>query len=220
MQNSASQSIINKTAVYVKKELEGEGSGHDWWHIKQVWDMARRLSNGENVNLMVVELAALLHDIADHKFHGGDATVGPKVARAWLESIQAEEPVIAEVCEIIKDLSYKGAGVETPMRTLEGKIVQDADRLNAIGAIGIARAFAYGGYKKRELYNPDKPPVLHSSFTAYKNDKGSTINHFYEKLFLLKDRLNTAAAKEIAEKRHQFMETFVQQFLEEWEGNS
>lgn len=215
-----SQSIITKTAEYVRKELEGEGSGHDWWHIKQVWEMACRLSKGQQVNLEVIELAALLHDIADHKFHSGDESVGPKVARAWLESIQVKESVIADVCEIIKDLSYKGAGVETPMRNLEGEIVQDADRLNAIGAIGIARAFAYGGFKKRELYNPDKPPVLHSSFSAYKNDKGSTINHFYEKLFLLKDRLNTAAAKEIAEQRHQFMETFVLQFLDEWEGKS
>ncbi len=210
--------LIAKTARFVKEQLDGEGSGHDWWHIERVWKMSNRLAAGETANETVVGLAALLHDIADHKFHNGDETVGPTVARNWLEGIQAEESIIAHVCEIIKDLSYKGASVYTPMRTLEGKIVQDADRLDAMGAIGIARAFAYGGYKSRELYNPTKPPVYHTSFEAYKNDTGSTLNHFYEKLFLLKDRLNTESAKKIAEQRHQYMETFVQRFLQEWDG--
>ncbi len=210
--------LVSKTAHYVKEQLDGEGSGHDWWHIERVWKMSNRLAVGENANETVVDLAALLHDIADHKFHNGDETVGPKVARNWLENIQTEEAIIIHVCEIIQDLSYKGAGVDTPMQTLEGKIVQDADRLDAIGAIGIARAFAYGGHKSRELYNPTKPPVLHASFEEYKNDTGSTLNHFYEKLFLLKDRLNTHSAKKIAEQRHQYMETFVQRFLQEWDG--
>lgn len=212
--------IIEKTAQYVREQLEGEGSGHDWWHIQRVWDLSKKLSKSESVDTLTVELAALLHDIADHKFHDGDETVGPKVAREWLEHLQVNEPVILHVTEIIKDLSFKGAGVHTPMRTLEGKIVQDADRLDAIGAIGMARAFAYGGFRERELYNPEQSPVMHNSFDAYKNDKGHTINHFYEKLFLLKDRLNTDVAKRIAENRHQFMEEYVKQFLDEWSGKA
>lgn len=210
--------IIETTAQHVRKLLEGEGSGHDWWHIQRVWNLSKRLSQSEPVNIFVVELAALLHDIADHKFHGGDETIGPKVAREWLERLQIDEPVVLHVTEIVKDLSFKGAEVHTPMRTLEGKIVQDADRLDAMGAIGIARAFAYGGFRNRELYNPNQSPTLHNSFDAYKNDKGHTINHFYEKLFLLKDRLNTDAAKQIAENRHQFMKKYVQRFLDEWNG--
>ncbi len=216
----SSSEIIEATTRHVRKQLEGEGSGHDWWHIQRVWDLSKRLSKSESVDILVVELAALLHDITDHKFHDGDETVGPKVAREWLESLNVNKRVINHVTEIIKDLSFKGAGVHTPMRTLEGKIVQDADRLDAIGAIGIARAFAYGGFRHRELYNPEHSPTMHNSFNAYKNDKGHTINHFYEKLFLLKDRLNTDAAKKIAESRHQFMEEYVQRFLDEWNGKT
>ena len=216
----SSSEIIEATTRHVRKQLEGEGSGHDWWHIQRVWDLSKRLSKSESVDILVVELAALLHDIADHKFHDGDETVGPKVAREWLESLNVNKRVINHVTEIIKDLSFKGAGVHTPMRTLEGKIVQDADRLDAIGAIGIARAFAYGGFRHREFYNPEQSPIMHNSFDAYKNDKGHTINHFYEKLFLLKDRLNTDAAKQIAESRHQFMEEYVQRFLDEWNGKA
>lgn len=162
----------------------------------------------------------LLHDIADHKFHDGDETIGPKVAGAWLEQLQVDESVIDHVKEIIRDVSFKGAGVQTPMRTIEGKVVQDADRLDAIGAIGIARAFAYGGYKKRELYNPELSPTEHSNFEAYKSDTGPTINHFYEKLLLLKDRMNTRTGKRIAEERHQFMELYLDRFYKEWDGNS
>lgn len=212
---------ISKTAEFVRKQLEGEGSGHDWWHIQKVWNMSKQLASNTDqpIDTLVIELAALLHDIADHKFHNGDITVGPKVAREWLASIYVDENVIQHVSEIIKALSFKGAGVATPMNTLEGKIVQDADRLDAIGAVGIARAFAYGGYKSRELYNPEIEPTQHSSFEAYKNDNGHTINHFYEKLFLLKDRMNTQSAKKIAEERHQFMKEYVDRFLNEWDGN-
>lgn len=212
---------ISKTADFVRQKLEGEGSGHDWWHIQRVWNMSKHLASNINqpINLHVVELAALLHDIADHKFHDGDTTVGPKVAREWLTSIYVDQKIIQHVSEIITDLSFKGAEIATPMNTLEGEIVQDADRLDAIGAVGIARAFAYGGYKSRELYNPEIEPTQHSSFEAYKNDNGHTINHFYQKLFLLKDRMNTKPAKAIAEERHQFMLEYVDRFLNEWNGN-
>ena len=213
--------IISKTADFVRSKLEGEGSGHDWWHIQRVWNTAKNIASqtSEEADILIVELAALLHDIADHKFHGGDTTVGPKVAREWLKSIHVQEKVILHVAEIIHDLSFKGAEVATPMNTIEGEIVQDADRLDAIGAIGIARAFAYGGYKSRELYNPEVKPRMHTSFEAYKNDKGHTINHFYEKLFLLKDKMNTDIAKAIANERHQFMTEYVDRFLKEWNGS-
>lgn len=212
--------VIDKTAKYVRNRLEGEGSGHDWWHIQRVWNTSKTIASETSgqVNLFIIELAALLHDIADHKFHDGDITIGPKVAREWLENQKINEDVIQQVTEIIKDLSFKGAEVATPMKSIEGKIVQDADRLDAIGAIGIARAFAYGGHKSRELYNPEIKPTKHISFEAYKNDKGHTINHFYEKLFLLKDRMNTKAAKKMANERHQFMKEYVDRFMSEWNG--
>ncbi len=209
--------VITKTEAYVKENLQGD-SGHDWWHIQRVRNVALTLAIEEKADLFIVELAALLHDIADHKFHNGDITIGPKIAHEWLYSLEVDEEIIVHVCQIIKDISFKGAEVSTPMHSLEGKVVQDADRLDAMGAIGIARAFSYGGFKNRELYNPNLPPTLHSSFEAYKKDKGHTINHFYEKLFLLKDRMNTESGKVMAEKRHQFMAEYVQQFLQEWDG--
>jgi uncharacterized protein len=213
--------IVSKTAEFVRNKLEGEGSGHDWWHIQRVWNTAKNIisQTPREVDILTVELAALLHDIADHKFHDGDTTVGPKVAREWLESISVQENIITHVAEIIQDLSFKGAEVATPMKTIEGEIVQDADRLDAIGAIGIARTFAYGGHESRELYNPEIKPTMHTSFKAYKNDKGHTINHFYEKLFLLKDKMNTDIAKIIAIERHQFMKEYVDRFLKEWNGS-
>lgn len=213
--------IVQITADHVRDLLEGEGSGHDWWHIQRVWNTSKSIAKktDEASNTLVIELAALLHDIADHKFYDGDASIGPKVARKWLESIQVDENIIQHVVQIVKDISFKGAEVATPMKTIEGKIVQDADRLDAIGAIGIARAFAYGGFRSRELYNPEVEPTQHSSFEAYKNDKGHTINHFYEKLFLLKDRMNTKVGKEIAIEKHLFMKEYVDRFLEEWNGN-
>ena len=215
---SDSDSLIGKTAEYVRSLLVGEGSGHDWWHIYRVWKMSVRIAKEENANLLVVELGALLHDIADWKFNDGDEEVGPAKARAWLQSLMVDEEVIAQVCQIVRDISYKGAGVATPMPTIEGQVVQDADRLDAIGAIGIARTFAYGGSKAREMYNPDQSPVLHQSFEQYKMGNGSTINHFYEKLLLLKERMNTAAAKRLAQHRHKVMEEFLDEFYLEWEG--
>ncbi len=209
--------VIRRTEQFVKDRMDGD-SGHDWWHIHRVRNTALSLAERENANTFVVGLAALLHDIADHKFHNGDETIGPKVAEKWLQSLDIEKNIISHVCQIIKDISFKGAKVESNMKTIEGKVVQDADRLDAMGAIGIARAFSYGGYKNRELYNPNQKPTMHSSFEAYKNDNGHTINHFYEKLFLLKDLMNTKAGKELAEERHLFMEEYVQQFLKEWDG--
>lgn len=215
---SDSDSLIGKTAEYVRGLLVGEGSGHDWWHIYRVWKMSVRIAREENANLLVVELAALLHDIADWKFNDGDEEVGPAKARAWLQSLMVDEEVVAQVCQIVRDISYKGAGVATPMPTIEGQVVQDADRLDAIGAIGIARTFAYGGSKSREMYNPEQNPVLHQSFEQYKKGDGSTINHFYEKLLLLKERMNTATAKRLAQHRHRVMEEFLDEFYLEWEG--
>ena len=212
------EAILKQTEEHIKNKLSGEGSGHDWWHVYRVWKNAIHVGKHENVNLFVVQLAALLHDISDWKFNDGDDDVGPKLAREWLEKVQVEEDMISHVCEIIKEMSFKGAGVKTPMRTKEGMVVQDADRLDAIGAIGIARTFAYGGHKNREIYNPNIKPDLHDSFKKYKSGTGPTINHFYEKLLLLKDLMNTETAKKIAEERHKFMEQFLDRFYKEWEG--
>jgi uncharacterized protein len=213
-----SDDIIQSTAAHVKAAMSGEGSGHDWWHVYRVWQNALHIAGREGVDLYVVQTAALLHDLGDHKFHGGDETVGPRMSREWLESLGVEVSVTDHVSEIIRDLSFKGAGVATAMRTREGMVVQDADRLDAIGAIGIARAFSYGGHKGREMHNPDVPPQMHGSFEQYKASTGPTINHFYEKLLLLKDLMNTDAAREIAGERHRFMEQFLAQFLAEWDG--
>lgn len=211
------QAIIDKTAAYVKSQLEGEGSGHDWWHISRVWKNALYIASQEQgADTFMVELAALLHDIGDHKFHNGDETVGPRLVREWLEEQLLNEELIISVCDIVSGLSYKGAGTSSAMPTLEGRIVQDADRLDAIGAIGIARTFAYGGHKGRELYNPGIAPVLHEDFTAYKSSTAPTINHFYEKLLLLKDRMHTSTARAMAERRHRYMESFLEQFYAEW----
>ncbi|GAB3195654.1 uncharacterized protein ABID22_001559 [Pontibacter aydingkolensis] len=213
------ETIIHETAAYVKQLLSGEGSGHDWWHIFRVWKNAQSIAREEQgANLFIVELAALLHDIGDHKFHNGDETVGPRMAREWLEKCTLPASDIQHVCTIIQELSFKGAGTSSAMQSIEGRIVQDADRLDAIGAIGIARTFAYGGHKNRELYNPEVKPVLHDSFEAYKSSTAPTINHFYEKLLLLKDRMHTNTAKKMAQQRHEYMENFLEQFYKEWEG--
>ncbi|MBI5471850.1 MAG: HD domain-containing protein [Ignavibacteriae bacterium] len=215
-----STAIISQTADYIKAKLSGEGSGHDWFHVERVWRNAVHIGKQEKADMFVIELAALLHDIADWKFTGGDDSVGPREARAWLEQLHVGENIIAHVCEIIKDISFKGAGVTSAMKTREGMVVQDADRLDALGAIGIARAFAYGGLKGSELHNPGVAPVVHASFEEYKKGRGTTINHFYEKLLLLKDRMNTTTGKQLAERRHDYMKAFLDQFSREWEGRS
>lgn len=209
--------IIQKTAEYIKQEFSEDSSGHDWWHIYRVWKNAITICEHEKADTFIVELAALLHDLDDWKFNDtGDET--PLRAKAWLDSCGVEIPIADEVCEIIKHISYKGAGVENKMKSLEGFIVQDADRLDAIGAIGIGRAFAYGGYKNRPMYDPESAPQMHATFEQYKNSKSATINHFYEKLLLLKDMMNTPTAKKIAEQRHEVMLGFLDQFMKEWEG--
>ena len=211
-------SIIDKTCKFVEDKLSGDGSGHDWWHIFRVWTLAKKIAVEEKAQVEIVELGALLHDIADWKFHDGDDSIGPAIAREFLNNQNVEPNVSDSVVEIISTVSYKGAGVATPMKTLEGKIVQDADRLDAIGALGIARTFAYGGYKNRLIYHPDEKPVLHESYEDYKKNEGHTINHFYEKLLLLKERMNTNTGKRIAEGRHKFMQSFLDQFYKEWDG--
>lgn len=211
--------VIAATAGHVQQLLQGEGSGHDWWHIYRVWNNARLIAASEPAAAMfIVELAALLHDIGDHKFHNGDETVGPRLAAEWLNQFELPASIVEHTVTIIREISFKGAGTSSAMSSLEGCIVQDADRLDAIGAVGIARTFAYGGHKNRELYDPSVTPVMHDSFEAYKASTAPTINHFYEKLLLLKDRMHTETARDIAEKRHQYMEAFLKKFFAEWEG--
>ena len=214
------QEVIDITAKYVRETLEGESSGHDWWHVYRVWKMAQNIGQKENADMFVVELAALLHDIADYKMHGGDDSVGPRIAREWLERQSVDGETISHVAEIIKEASFKGAKVETKINTLEGRVVQDADRLDAIGAMGIARTFAYGGAKGRVMYDPDIKPEFHESFEQYKNNNSSTVNHFYEKLLLLKDFMNTETGKVIAQGRHVIMENYLKDFFSEWEGKA
>lgn len=214
------EKIIEKTKEFVRNKLQGEGSGHDWWHIYRVFNIAVSIAKTEKqeVDIFVVKLGALLHDIADWKFNNGDTDVGAKVSRDFLESLDVDKETISHVAEIVKNISFKGAGEKSCMKTLEGMIVQDGDRLDAIGAIGIARTFAYGGHDNREMYNPDINPENHETFEQYQNSKGTTINHFYEKLLLLKDLMNTEAARKYAEKRHKFMEEYLDEFYAEWNG--
>ena len=209
--------LIDRTASHVRTVLSGDGTGHDWWHVYRVWKMAQRIGRAESADLLVVELAALLHDIADWKLHDGDSMIGPRIAGDWLDSLDLDADRSEHVCRIIADISFIGAGVEQPTLSLEGKVTQDADRLDAMGAIGIARAFAYGGAKGRAIYDPDVTPAEHRTADAYLKG-GTTINHFYEKLLLLKDRMNTASGRAIAEARHRVMEDYLRRFYEEWEG--
>lgn len=212
--------LVERTVAHIRDRMTGESSGHDWWHIYRVWQMARRLAIEERADLLLVELGALLHDIADWKFHGGDLGEGPRQARSWLESIGASREVVEAVVRIVERVSFKGAGVADDMPWLEGQIVQDADRLDAMGAIGIGRAFAYGGHAGRLMYDPNHPPEQHDSADAYRRSGGPTLNHFHEKLFLLRDRMHTSAARRIATERHRVMEEFVNQFLGEWSGSA
>lgn len=208
--------IVVHIASLVQERMLADSIGHDWWHIWRVWRLARRLAKAEGADLFVVALVVLLHDIADWKFHA--ESEGPRVARETMEAKGVSEADIIHVCSIIATVSFKGAGVATPMVTLEGKVVQDADRLDAIGALGIARNFTYGGNKNRILHDPVIPPRLNLSKEEYGKSEGTTINHFPEKLLLLKDRMNTELAKQIAINRHFFMEEFLFRFHKEWEG--
>ena len=211
-------SIIDKTIHFVKEKLENAEGGHDWFHIERVYKNSILIAKEEDCDLTVVKLGALLHDIADSKFHDGDETIGPKIARTFLESENVFEETINHVINIIENISFKGGNFENKFSSKELEIVQDADRLDAIGAIGIARTFNYGGFKNRALYDPSIAPNLNMSKEEYKNSNSPTLNHFYEKLLLLKDKMNTATGKKIALERHNYMENFLSQFYAEWEG--
>ncbi len=210
--------IIDSTVNFVKVTLQHAEGGHDWWHIERVWKNANTIAQSENVNLLVVTLAALLHDIADAKFNNGDEEIGPVKARQFLQDIDVPADIIEHVENIIRNISFKGGNFTTSFNSPELALVQDADRLDALGAIGIARAFNYGGFKNREIYNPLIKPDLGMNKETYKSNSAPTINHFYEKLLLLKGKMNTATGKKMAEQRHLFMQSFLDQFYKEWEG--
>ncbi len=208
--------IIKETQNYVKKTLEDDCTGHDWWHSYRVWKTARHLAKKEGGNLFVIELSALLHDIADWKFNQGNLSTATELTSKWLNHLNVEETTVNKVNHIISSISFKGAGTNDSQLEIEGQIVQDADRLDAMGAIGIGRTFAYGGHKKRKMHDPAIKPLHHKTFESYQKNQGTTINHFHEKLFLIKNRMNTKTAKELAEEKHQLMEDFVTQFTKEW----
>jgi uncharacterized protein len=210
--------IIDKTILFVKEQLQDAEGGHDWFHIERVFKNAVLIAQEEVCDVTVVKLGALLHDIADSKFHNGDEEIGPKTARKFLESENVSEEIIEHVIQIIKNISFKGGNFEKTFSSKELEIAQDADRLDALGAIGIARTFNYGGFKNRALYNPTISPKLNMSKEEYKKSDSPTLNHFYEKLLLLKDKMNTETGKKLAQERHRFMETFLSQFYAEWEG--
>ena len=207
---------IEKTINFVKEKLEGAEAGHDWFHIERVWKLSKKISEKEGGNIEVIELSALLHDIADPKFHNGDETLAIKISSEFLKSIKVEENIINQVLYIIENISFKNREESHQNPSLELQIVQDADRLDAIGAIGIARTFNFGGFKNNLMYHPDIQPKLNMSKEEYKKSNGTTINHFYEKLLLLKDLMNTETAKKIASERHDFMLKFLDEFYKEW----
>ncbi|WP_298323096.1 HD domain-containing protein [uncultured Dokdonia sp.] len=212
------QQLIDNTITFVKTTLANAEGGHDWFHIERVYKSAVKIAEGEKVNPLVVALGALLHDIADSKFFNGDETIAPKMATEFLLSQNCDSTVIEHVVQIIKNISFRGGNKAQAFTSLELDVVQDADRLDALGAIGIARTFNYGGFKNRKLYDPAIAPQLAMTVDEYKKSTAPTINHFYEKLLLLKDRMNTKTGKKMAEKRHQYMEGFLAQFYAEWEG--
>tara|TARA_R110002012_G_scaffold128162_5_gene280434 strand:+ start:555 stop:1211 length:657 start_codon:yes stop_codon:yes gene_type:complete len=215
------QQIILNTINFVKEQLHNAEGGHDWFHIERVWKNAKLIAaSEENADLFIIELGALLHDIADSKFHDGDDTIGPQVARKFLEEQNLSEDIILHVESIIKYISFKGGHQEQKFKSKELDIIQDADRLDALGAIGIARTFNYGGFKNRTIYNPDIKPNLNMTVEQYKKSTAPTLNHFYEKLLLLKDRMNTSTGKQLAQERHDYMEGFLNQFYAEWNGEA
>ncbi|HVI44703.1 MAG TPA: HD domain-containing protein [Chitinophaga sp.] len=216
MSGNQHQEIIDATVAYVKRELAGAEGGHDWWHIYRVWQQSKQIAAAEAVDMLVVELGALLHDIADSKFHDGDENIGPAKARAFMESLQLPAATIDHVENIIRHISFKGGNNERVFYSPELGVVQDADRLDAMGAIGIARAFNYGGFKNRALYDPAVKPNMNMTREEYKKSTAPTITHFYEKLLLLKDKMNTPTGRELAAERHVFMEQFLERFYKEW----
>ncbi|MDQ7814857.1 MAG: HD domain-containing protein [Patescibacteria group bacterium] len=220
MSGSDDQVIVDKTVVFVKNQLKNAEGGHDWWHIQRVWTTSKAIAAQEKADDLIVELGALLHDIADSKFHAGDEDIGPRTARNFLADLGVDEKIIEHVGLIVANISFKGRKHEQTFRSPELDVIQDADRLDAMGAIGIARAFNYGGHVGRELYNPEIKPNLEMTKEEYKKADAPTLNHFYEKLLLLKDRMNTQTGKKLAERRHMFMERYLEQFYSEWEGKN
>lgn len=214
---------VKRTIIFVQETLKDAEGGHDWFHTERVLKNARRIAKGESVDELVISLGALLHDIADAKFNDGDESLGPKIAKNFLSSLELNEKIIDQVINIIAHISFKNSlptDNQSNYNSKELQIVQDADRLDAIGAIGIARAFNYGGFKNRELYNPDISPNLNMSKEEYKKSTAPTVNHFYEKLLLLKDKMNTRTGKKLAEERHNYMRNYLEQFYREWNGDS
>ena len=210
------KTILKKTEKFVKEILQNAEGGHDWWHIDRVRKTSMKIAENENADIFIVELAALLHDIADSKFHNGDEEKGPEVAKSFLQSLETDKNTIQHIEDIIRNISFKNSFENQNFNSKELEIVQDADRLDAIGAIGIARTFNYGGHVGSEIYNPDIKPVNYKNKADYKKSKAPSVNHFYEKLLLLKDKMNTETAKKMAQKRHDFMLSFLDQFYEEW----
>ncbi len=220
MKKNLEEKIIQNTIEFVQAELKNAEGGHDWFHTERVYKNALLILKQERANRLVVILGALLHDIADYKFTGGKEEIGPKKAEVFLKTQQLPQEIIEEVVKIVENTSFKGGNFQQKWTSKELEIVQDADRLDAIGAIGIARTFNYGGYKNRKIYDPKIKPNLKMTPEEYKKSTTPTINHFYEKLLLLKDKMNTPTGKKIAKKRHAFMEGFLKQFYAEWEGKT
>ena len=216
--NLTNSTLIEVTKQFVKDTLQNAEGGHDWFHTLRIYNNSKLIAKTERVDILVVSLGALLHDIADSKFHNGDETIGPKIAREFLFNHDVDSAVIEHVVKIINNISFKGGNVKQEFRSKELNVIQDADRLDAIGAIGIARCFNYGGFKNRPIFDPSILPKMDMTKEEYKTSKAPTINHFYEKLLLLKDRMNTQTGKRIAEERHKFMEQFLDQFYSEWDG--
>lgn len=210
---------VQQTADFIKHKFGQEASGHDWWHMYRVWQLAKRIAAEEkDVNMQVIELAALLHDIADFKFHDGDFEAGPKASRQWLQSLKVDDATIVHVEDIVRNISFKGANVKPALKTKEGQIVHDADKLDAMGAIGITRAFAYCGWRGIPIFLPERADALNVTQEEFVKGAISGINHFHEKLLLLKDRMYTQTGKKLAERRHKYMEEFLKEFEREWAG--
>ncbi len=214
------QDVVKKVRKHIKQLMSGEGSGHDWLHIERVVKNAKLIAKSEGGDSFIIELAALLHDIADWKFHDGNLEEGPRRTKELLSSLHVDQKDIDRIVEIVSHISYRGGTNTYVMKTVEGKIVQDADRLDAIGALGIARVFTYGGSMGRDMHNPAIKSKLLKSFAAYRKRKQTSINHFYEKLLLLKDKMNTTTGKKLALNRHRFMQMYLEQFFKEWDGKA
>lgn len=212
------KAIVEATIEFVKSQLADVESGHDWWHVYRVWKNSITIAEHEQVDMLVVELGALLHDVADAKFHNGDETAGPRKAGEFLNNLGIDAVTQNHVIDIIRNISFKNTFETKAFTSRELEVVQDADRLDALGAIGIARTFNYGGYRNREIYNPSVPPNMNMDMETYKKSTSPTLNHFYEKLLLLKDLMNTQSGKRMAEGRHVFLEQFLERFHQEWEG--